>query len=169
MKNIFNLLAVLCLIPTLLLAQSNGLDRTTYDFWVGKWDAQWQNADGSSGSGTNHVFKVLEGTVLEENFSITNGAQAGFLGKSISVMDANNQWHQAWVDNQGGYFDFIGEGIADKKIFKTRLLERDGKKIIQRMVFYDIKKDSFTWDWEGTQDGGTTWNLLWRINYTREK
>jgi hypothetical protein len=35
------------------------------------------------------------------------------------------------------------------------------------MVFYDIKKDSFTWDWEGTQDGGETWNLLWRINYTR--
>ncbi len=31
------------------------------------------------------------------------------------------------------------------------------------MVFYDIKDDSFTCDWQGTQDGGTTWNLLWRI------
>ena len=169
MKKAFNLLIAFSFLPFLLMAQSNPLDSATYDFWVGKWHAQWQNANGSAGSGTNHVFKVLDGTVLEENFAITGGAQAGFLGKSISVMDANNQWHQAWADNQGGYYDFIGEVIGEKKIFKTKLVEKDGKKIIQRMVFYDIKYDSFTWDWEGTQDGGETWNLLWRINYTRQK
>ena len=112
---------------------------------------------------------MLDETIIEENFSITEGAQAGFLGKSLSVMDPNNQWHQAWVDNQGGYYDFIGEVLDEKKVFKTKLIEKDGKEIIQRMVFYEIKKDSFTWDWEGTQDGGDTWNLLWRINYTRQK
>lgn len=169
MKKAANLLIAFSLLPVLLIAQNNQMDSTTYDFWVGKWDAQWQNANGSTGSGTNHVFKVFDGTVLEENFAITGGTQAGFLGKSISIMDANNQWHQAWADNQGGYYDFIGEVIGDKKIFKTKLVERDGKKIIQRMVFYDIKKDSFSWDWEGTQDGGETWNLQWRINYTRQK
>ena len=169
MNKAINILIAFCLLPVLLIAQGNHMDSSTYDFWVGKWDAQWQNANGSTGSGTNHVFKVLDGTVLEENFAITGGAQAGFLGKSISVMDANNRWHQAWADNQGGYYDFIGEVQGDKKIFKTRLVEKDGKKILQRMVFYDIKKDSFTWDWEGTQDGGETWKLLWRINYTRQE
>ena len=111
---------------------------------------------------------MLGGTVIEENFVISGGAQAGFLGKSISVLDVNGNWHQAWTDNQGGYFDFIGEVIGKKKIFKTKQVERDGKKIIQRMVFYNIKEDSFMWDWEGTQDGGENWNLLWRINYTRQ-
>jgi len=168
MKKALNILIAFSLLPILLVAQGNQMDSSTYDFWVGKWDAQWQNANGSIGSGTNHVFKVLDGTVLEENFAITAGAQAGFLGKSISVMDANNQWHQAWADNQGGYYDFIGDVQGDKHIFKTKLIEKDGKKIIQRMVFYDIKKESFTWDWEGTQDGGETLNLLWRINYTRQ-
>ena len=169
MKKLQILLIAISLFSTKVVAQSDQLDSTSYDFWVGKWDAKWENANGTIGSGTNHVFKVLNGTVIEENFAITGGAQAGFLGKSISVMGANNQWHQAWADNQGGYFDFVGGVLGDKKIFKTKLVERDGKQIIQRMVFYEIKKDSFTWDWEGTQDGGDTWNLLWRISYTRQK
>ena len=169
MKKSLSLLFAICLFANLAVAQIDQLDSASYDFWVGKWDANWKNANGTTGSGTNHVFKVLDGTVIEENFAITGGAQSGFLGKSISVMDAKKQWHQAWADNQGGYFDFTGEVIGEKKIFKTKLVERDGKKIIQRMVFYDIKEDSFTWDWEGTQNGGGTWNLLWRINYTRQK
>ena len=169
MKKSLSLLFGTCLFASLTMAQNDQLDSASYDFWVGKWDANWKNANGTTGSGTNHIFKVLDGTVLEENFTITEGAQAGFLGKSLSVMDASKQWHQAWADNQGGYFDFTGEVIGVKKIFKTKLVERDGKKIIQRMVFYDIKEDSFTWDWEGTKNGGDTWNLLWRINYTRQK
>ena len=169
MKKLLSILFAICLFASMADAQSDQLDSATYDFWVGKWNANWENANGTTGSGTNHIFKVLDGTVIEENFAITEGAQAGFLGKSISVMDANNQWHQAWADNQGGYFDFTGKVIGEKKIFKTKLVEKDGKKIIQRMVFYDIKKDSFTWDWEGTQDGGETWKLLWRINYTRQE
>lgn len=167
MKKSLSLLFTVCLFSALTIAQSGQLDNATEDFWLGKWDAIWENTNGTTGSGTNHVFKVPDGTVLEENFAITGGAQAGFLGKSISVMDAKNQWHQAWADNQGGYFDFIGEVLGEKKIFKTRLVVRDGKKIIHRMIFYEIKEDSFTtWDQEGTKDGGETWNLLWRINYT---
>jgi hypothetical protein len=168
MKNLFILSIIVFLFPRPSFSQREGLNKSTYDFWLGTWDAEWKNADGSTGGGTNHVTKVLNGTVLEENFAITTGSQAGFLGKSLSVMDVNGKWHQAWVDNQGGYYNFIGEVIDEKKIFKTNLAETAGKKVIQRMVFYDIKKDSFTWDWESTQDGGEVWKLLWRIKYTRQ-
>jgi hypothetical protein len=170
MKKILLLLFSLTLSGSLALAQDSVLDNTTYDFWLGKWDANWKNADGSTGSGSNHVYKVLEGTVIEENFKITEGAQAGFLGMSISVYDPNRKiWHQGWADNEGGYFDFIGEVIGEKKIFKTKMVERDGNKIIQRMVFYDIKEDSFSWDWQATRDGGENWDLQWRIKYTKQK
>ena len=150
-------------------SQNNTVDVSTYDFWVGKWDATWEGPDGSKGKGTNHLFKVLDEKVIEENFVITEGANAGFKGKSLSVFNPNTkQWHQAWADNQGGYFDFIGEVDGDRKIFKTKVIERGEKKIIQRMVFSDIKYESFTWDWENSQDGGETWALLWKINYTRQ-
>lgn len=168
MKNFGILSIVLLLIPGPSIAQNAGLNKSTFDFWIGRWGAEWKNADGTIGKGTNHISKVLDGTVLEENFAITTGSQAGFLGKSLSVMDVNGQWHQAWADNQGGYYDFIGEVIGKKKIFKTKLVETGGNRIIQRMVFYEIEKDSFTWDWESTQDGGETWNLNWRIKYTRQ-
>jgi hypothetical protein len=168
MKNLCILSIIVFLFPRPIFSQSVGLNKATYDFWLGKWDAEWKNADGTTGGGTNHITKVLNGTVLEENFAITTGSQAGFFGKSLSVMDADGRWHQAWVDNQGGYYDFVGEVIGDKRIFKTELVERGEKKIIQRMVFYNIENDSFTWDWEATQDGGDTWKLLWRIKYTRQ-
>jgi hypothetical protein len=35
------------------------------------------------------------------------------------------------------------------------------------MVFHAIGADAFTWDWERTRDGGTSWQRLWRIEYRR--
>jgi len=74
---------------------------------------------------------------------------------------------RAWADNQGGYFDFRGAFEGDKRIFMTQPREINGNTAVQRMVFYDIKKDSFSWDWESSSDEGETWNLNWRISYTR--
>ena len=165
-------LLLVILLPIVSIAQdpNSNLDETTYDFWLGKWDATWINADGTTGKGINHIFKVLDGKVLEENFEITEGGQAGFKGKSLSVYNPNTKlWNQGWADNQGGYFDFYGDTEGERKMFSTNPKEKNGNIIQQRMVFYDIKNDSFTWDWEGTKDGGETWNLLWRINYTRQK
>ena len=78
-----------------------------------------------------------------------------------------NEWHQAWADNQGGYFDFIGEIDGEKRIFKTSAKKIKDKIVVQRMVFYDIKEKSFTWDWESSNDGGKTWKLNWQIHYTK--
>jgi hypothetical protein len=33
------------------------------------------------------------------------------------------------------------------------------------MVFRDVARDSFTWDWERQTDVG--WQLLWRLQYRR--
>lgn len=166
----YKIIFFLICFPALVCAQENALDDNTYDFWLGQWQAEWTNADGSTGSGTNHIFRVLDNKVLEENFSITAGSQAGFKGKSLSVFNpVTNVWHQAWTDNQGGYFDFYGSVEGEKKMFSTQPKEKDGKTIQQRMVFYNISYEKFTWDWEGTTDGGKTWNLLWRINYSRLK
>ena len=167
--NMKNILLFLILLPVFANAQKTSLNKSTYDFWLGKWNAEWVDANGNPGKGTNHIFKVLDGAVLEENFEITEGVQAGFKGKSLSVFNpASGTWHQAWTDNQGGYFNFNGEVMGDRKIFKTEPVKMRGNTLQQRMVFYNIQKDRFTWDWESTKNGGKTWNLLWRINYTRQ-
>jgi len=149
-------------------AISQELNSDTFNFWQGKWQAKWVDGQGNEGGGTNQIGFITGGKVLHENFEISKGPNAGYKGTSISVFNPNtNVWHQTWMDNQGGNIVFTGEVADDKRIFKTAMQNLNGQQIQSRMVFYDIQKDRFTWDWERTTDGGKTWNLNWRIQYTR--
>ena len=135
---------------------------------MGKWDLTWDDGDGKIGKGTNNIDRILDGKVIQENFRALEGNLKGFKGTSLSVFKSRfNTWKQSWADNKGGHFDFTGALDGEKRIFKTQPSDVNGKTVFQRMVFHDIKKDSLTWDWGSTQDGGETWKLLWRINYVR--
>lgn len=140
-------------------------DSTLYDFWVGEWDATWTNSDGTKSTGKNSIRKILDNRVIQENFS----DMQGFKGTSISVYNSQRKtWHQAWADNQGIYYNFLGEVEGDKRIFRTSTKQIGDKQITQRMVFYDITSNSMTWDWELSNDGGKTWQLQWRIFYKKK-
>lgn len=171
MKNLL-VIFIACLSLTSFSQQEqfNG-DSASFDFWVGEWDALWYNADNSVGKGENIIYKTLNDKVIFENFKVLDGENLkGFEGKSFSVFNPLTKiWKQTWVDNAGAYLEFIGEVHSDKKIFKREITTRDNRKIAQRMVFYNFKEDSFTWDWESSNDGGETWKLQWRIYYTRKK
>lgn len=167
----FTSLLLLFLIPLTAFSQNsveNLEPKEYFDFWVGQWEVSWEEGD-SMGHGTNHIEKKLDGTVLQENFEITEGQNTGFKGTSISVYQPQfERWKQAWADNNGGYYDFTGKVDGNKRIFQTEMRElEDGRKFTQRMVFYDITENSMTWDWESSEDGGETWTLNWRIFYER--
>jgi hypothetical protein len=143
-------------------------DKAWFDFWVGKWEATWTESDGKIGRGTNTITKTLDNTVIQENFKVDEGSSKGYLGTSISVYNPQKKtWHQGYADNQGAYFNLIGERQGDKRIFKTEMVKQGEKQVFQRMVFYNITESTMIWDWESTQDGGKTWTLNWRINYKR--
>lgn len=155
---------------SLLFCQENSLSPQDFDFWLGEWRVEWEESDGKTGSGTNIIEKIMDGSVIQERFSITQGGNAGFKGTSISVFDPRQKvWRQAWADSQGGYFSFTGSREGDKRMFSTTPQETAEGTIIQRMVFYNISEDAFTWDWESSKDGGETWALSWRIQYTRKE
>ncbi len=162
--NIFTALAIL--LSTALHAQ----DGSEFDFWVGKWNLNWEYADGSKGHGVNSIVKMLDEKVIQEHFEAKDdGPYKGFLGTSISVFNpASKTWHQAWADNQGGYFNFIGVVENHQRIFKTTVKQPDGTDLALRMRFYNIEENSLTWDWEQSTDGGENWTLRWRIHYSKE-
>jgi hypothetical protein len=173
MKKISIILFAL-LIPIATFGQQNIEDlepQEYFDFWVGEWQLSWTDQQGNAGSGTNRIEKTLDGVVIQENFEAIKGRLQGYKGRSLSVYNPQGQsWHQTWVDNQGGYIDLDGSIDGNKRIFQTD--ERPGPQgstIINRMVFYDIKSDSFTWDWESSTDGGETWTVNWQILYTKVK
>ena len=138
-----------------------------FDFWVGEWDLTWpaQNG-GASGQGTNSIKRVLDGCVVEENFS--GDSSMPLRGTSVSTFDTRSgKWKQTWVDNQGGYLDFVGEFSNRQMILQREATRPDGTRILQRMVWKNITATEFDWSWEASVDGGKTWKVNWPIHYRR--
>ncbi|HEX6222236.1 MAG TPA: DUF1579 family protein [Acidimicrobiia bacterium] len=140
------------------------------DFWLGEWDLSWpaEQAGGEQGerqTGYNRITKLFGDCVIEENFTTDD---ASFRGHSVSVYDEKaGMWRQTWVDSAGGYLAFTGSFDGKTMELRTEPSERDGETVVQRMVFSDIADDSLEWAWQGSRDGGETWNDLWNISYRR--
>jgi Protein of unknown function (DUF1579) len=135
------------------------------DFWLGEWEARY-TLNGVTEKGRNRITKILDGCAVFEEF--TGGPGAALEGRSYSVYDARAaRWKQTWVDNQGGYLDFVGDVVDGDRVF-AREFTRQGKLVKQRMVFKDVTPDSFTWLWQASVDGGA-WKTNWEIAYRRVK
>ncbi|HSG45685.1 MAG TPA: hypothetical protein VLA72_21290 [Anaerolineales bacterium] len=131
-----------------------------FDFWLGEWDCTW----GDDGRATNHVLRIMNNRIIQENFSSKD-----LQGMSVSSYDRERGvWCQTWVDNSGSYLDFTGK-FEDGKMILIRDAIVRGEKCKQRMVWHNIETDQFDWTWERSDDYGKTWNALWEIKYKRKK
>jgi len=139
-----------------------------FDFWVGDWDLTWPGEKaGETGHGTNHISRVMDGCVVEERFS--GEASMPLRGQSVSMYDTGaGRWKQTWVDNEGGYLDFVGAFKDGQMIFEREALRKDGTRILQRMVWKNITSNELDWSWEASTDGGKTWQVKWPIHYKRK-
>ena len=136
------------------------------DFWLGEWELTYV-MEGKVGKSRNRLTKILDGCVILEEFTGAPGMKLD--GRSYSTFDrATKQWKQTWVDNTAAYLDFTG-AVVDGRMTFSREAERDGRRFRQRMVFDDVARDSLTWRWQRSDDGGKTWATLWEIAYKRVK
>lgn len=171
---------LLCLVASSVLASQTAsgpnspsnpcaaLEQRQLEFWVGEWDLTWPGEKpGQIARGTNSIRRVLDTCVVEENFS--GEAAMHLRGMSFSIYDTRaGKWKQTWVDNEGGYLDFIGEFKDGKMILARDAVRPDGTKVVQRMVFKNITRNEFDWSWESSSDGGKTWQVQWPIHYKRK-
>ena len=137
------------------------------DFWVGDWDLTWPGEkSGEQAHGTNSIRRVMDRCVVEENFS--GGDSMPLRGMSLSTFDARaHKWKQTWVDNEGGYLDFVGEFRDGQMILAREATAKDGKTFLQRMVFKNITTKELDWSWERSVDG-KAWQVVWPIHYKRK-
>ena len=109
----------------------------------------------------------MDGCVVEENFS--GGDSMPLRGMSLSTFDARAQkWKQTWVDNEGGYLDFVGEFKDGQMILAREARGKDGSRVLQRMVFKNIGAKELDWSWERSLDDGKSWQVVWPIHYRRK-
>ena len=101
-----------------------------FDFWLGEWEAAW----GENERGTNRVERILEGKIIQENFTAPD-----FTGMSVSAYDPERKlWCQTWVDSNGTYLDFTGSFENGRMILMRDAIVR-GEACKQRMIWYDIE------------------------------
>jgi len=141
--------------------------RRQFDFWLGSWDVSWPaSPHGPAGYGRINVQKIFGNCVVQENFS---AEPVAFHAMSLSAyVPELGQWKQVWVDNQGQYRDVVGES-KNGEVVLSRQTEINGKKVLQRAVWKNIKPMELDFAWEQSEDGGQTWQVLWPIHYTRHK
>lgn len=168
----FNMILSLIIFPFIVIAQVPDKpallpEAHQFDFWLGDWTAEWKDADGNLMKGSNHVISLFDNRVIEENFDGRPGTD--LVGKSFSVYDQKDKlWKQTWVDNSGAYLDFTGQFADGKMILSRKTINRKGSPVYQRMIYYNIKENSFEWSWEISGDKGKTWELRWKLNYIRK-
>jgi hypothetical protein len=130
------------------------------DFWIGDWTVSWPG-----GTGTNQIRRILDDHVVEEVFEC-HGSDGSLYGRSHSVLDATDgHWKQTWVDSSGAYLDFVGI-LVDRRIsFQRSAL--DEHNVLQRMVWLNVRDDSFHWEWQRSVDHGVSWQVSWPLSYLR--
>ena len=136
------------------------------DFWVGEWDASFVQ-NGKPGRAVNRITKDEYGScVITEHFY---QADIDYKGHSVSMYDGT-QWRQTWVDNQGSYIALAGGPVTGQKhIFALDTIRNSDKAQFTRMIWEDVKPDSFTWRWQQRKTGADPWVDNWVIQYTRRK
>ena len=143
-------------------AQAKSQMSRQFDFWVGDWELSWNDTS----KGTNTITLEMNDFVVYEHFK---DPANNYFGWSWSVYDTlAGKWKQTWVDNQGAYLDFTGKMKDDRMILERSYTGSKGILVKQRMIFYNISKNSFDWNWENSTDGGTNWKLAWKIHYQRK-
>jgi len=138
----------------------NELGPDALDFWIGDWTVSWPD-----GTGTNQIRRILDDRVVEEVFEC-HAEDGALYGRSLSVLDtADGLWKQTWVDSSGAYLDFVGV-LVDGRISFQRSAAADNS-VLQRMVWLDVRADSFRWEWQRSTDQGATWEVTWPLTYRR--
>ena len=121
-----------------------------FDFWIGEWDVF---ANGKL-AGTNSIQPILDGCVLQEMWS---GSQ-GSAGSSLNFHNPRTgKWHQFWVWRNGTTLDLSGAFKDGKMILEGGGQDRDGKRIRNRITWYDNQDGTVRQHWQKSPDNGKTW------------
>lgn len=141
------------------------------DFWIGRWTLSWPAGQGGApedreGRGTNTVTRILGDCIVYEEFE---SETTGLSGRSWSTYDPRaGEWRQTWVDDEGSYLTFSG-GLREGRmeLYGPERTAPDGTSFRMRMIWTDVTRDSLTWRYQRSTDGGETWTDSWVIRYRR--
>ena len=141
-----------------------------FDFWIGDWNVTpFQAPPGPNATllGTNRVEPILEHCVLLENW--TGAGPGGGSGKSMNFFDTNRrQWRQVWMADGGGSLDYAGSFTGGAMRFEGWTRGSNGQRVLQKLTFFPISRDTVRQLFETSADSGKTWQPGFDGRYVRK-
>src|SRR5262245_42059733 len=136
-----------------------------FDFWVGEWDVKQTQDEKGASVGASRIEKLTGGCVILESWE-----SPGFSGKSWNFYDVGlGKWRQIWIDVTGRKVEFSGEYRENAMRFEGEAVLANGRKIKNRMTFFNLGAGKVRQLAERTADGGQTWTTTVDYLYLRKK
>jgi hypothetical protein len=134
-----------------------------FDFWLGDWETFVNDKL----AGTNVIVLMQDSCIIQENW-ISAGGQ--FTGTSYNFYDARkDQWHQTWVDNQGGNLQLNGGFENGSMIMSSEMTtDQNGDPIYHRVTWTPNPDATVRQHWESSPDGKDNWTTLFDGLYKRK-
>ena len=147
-----------------------------FDFWPGEWHVrnrrlrarlagsdEWEEFEA-----TSTARLLLDGLGNEDEFRTDHAG--GFIGMSFRFFDpATRKWSIYWADSRR-------PGLLDPPVLgsfegATGVFEGDdtfnGRPIRVRFTWSRVDTDSPRWEQSFSEDGGTTWETNWEMDFAR--
>ena len=133
-----------------------------FDFWVGEWDV----TAGGQTVASSTIQRLAGECIIFENYSQPDG----FAGKSLNFFDAaSGKWRQTWVDAAGNVSEFAGEFRDGAMRYEGESHLRDGRRVLRKMIVYNLSPERVRQYSERSTDGGKTWSVAYDLLYVRKK
>jgi hypothetical protein len=169
------LLLAACLAATVLLARAQtpapqpppcqAAEQRQFDFWIGRWDVF---APDGKKAGENSIEPIDGGCALQERWR----GSGGFSGTSLNSWNrATRQWHQHWIDNQGGLLRLAGglEGASMVLSGAQPHPAKAGATQRHRITWTPLPDGAVRQWWQTSDDDGTRWTTAFDGRYVRQR
>lgn len=135
-----------------------------FDFWLGDWTVL--DTATRKTAGHNLVTSIQDACALQEHWTGVDGSS----GTSFNTYYApDRMWHQIWVDNQGLLLRLDGRLLDGKMVLSAPRLTRDGKRVIDRIVWTPERNGNVRQVWDESSDGGKTWRNAFDGTYVKSR
>lgn len=123
-----------------------------FDFWLGHWTSYTE--DGKK-QGSNRIEKMMGQCMIQGHWISAKGR---YRGSSFNFYDpANKQWHQTWVDNNGGSLRMDGGLVGGSMQLAGKPMSAKGENVIDRITWTPMQDGRVRQHWQASSDDGETW------------
>ena len=159
-----------------------GKEYKYFDFWIGDWTINSRSRPPGSDTWSSNktwimtrVYSDLAGCAIVEESIDKVGSDTVIVGKSLTSFNKYlGKFQQMWVDTSGNSWEFIGGMEGDNMILYLEPISASGESLVSynketqlRMIFKEITKNRFIWEYEYSTDGSKTWISTMEAIYTR--